>query len=168
MARVGAVAGLALLLVSVGARPALAHGTPACTGGVDVGGVVTGTPGPDFINCRGNPLPHLILAMGGNDIVAGGFAGDVIVLDAGDDHADGFEGDDVILGGPGNDFLVGNAGADLLFGDAGFDTMFGEDGFDVLIGPANDGSVDVLDGGPDSITDLCFGPGPDFDALSNC
>jgi VCBS repeat-containing protein len=92
----------------------------------------------------------------GDDILHGGFAGDLLFGGGGHDTLIGAQGDDLLLGGAGHDFLAGNKGNDLLVGGelirtlkelcnlrvawssgAAFDyasVAFSDDAFDILIG----------------------------------
>ena len=67
---------------------------------------------------------------GGNDVIVGGFLGDLLFGDEGNDLVVGgdslADGDDTIFGGTGNDVLYGYLGADQLFGEAGDDLLFSE------------------------------------------
>lgn len=86
-----------------------------------------------------------IIALNGDDKIAGGSKSDFIEAGAGDDRASGFQGDDVIELGAGNDFAVGGIGADLIKGgkgddnlqggslDKAKDVLHGEEGNDVLL-----------------------------------
>ncbi|BDG73147.1 calcium-binding protein [Roseomonas fluvialis] len=58
-----------------------------------------------------------LLAAGGDDSLAGGFAADSLLGGAGDDTLDGFWGDDTIAGGAGIDVLTGGSGSDLFLFD---------------------------------------------------
>lgn len=80
---------------------------------------------------------------GGNDILTGGSAGDVI---------EGGDGADRVFAGAGDDVVDGGAGSDRLFGDAGSDTINGSAGRDLIRGGTDD---DVLEG--DGGSDTLFG-----------
>jgi uncharacterized protein with LGFP repeats len=89
------------------------------------------------------PIPVVIDAGDGNDVVYGGEGNDTIY---------GGEGDDVILGGGGDDSIMCGAGNDVVYAGAGSDTVFGEDGNDVIWGgnasdTADGDGADYLDGG---------------------
>ncbi|WP_168219023.1 calcium-binding protein [Limnoglobus roseus] len=89
----------------------------------------------------------------GNDVIYGGDGNDTITAGFGSDYVDGEAGNDLIRG----DTFLTAAGAatdpdgDTLIGGLGADTLYGSGGSDLLIGNAlsgaNDGSVDILDGG---------------------
>ncbi|WP_207100785.1 CAP domain-containing protein [Paracoccus shandongensis] len=66
-----------------------------------------------------------VLALGGNDWVAGG---------GGNDSLDGAAGSDRLLGATGDDRLVGGDGHDTLQGGVGYDSLTGENGNDMLLG----------------------------------
>jgi hypothetical protein len=68
---------------------------------------------------------RFLLALDGDDTLAGSARRDLIDGGAGDDVIDGGGGDDVLAGGPGDDLLTGGPGVDLfvLTGDFGTDTL---------------------------------------------
>jgi hypothetical protein len=65
-----------------------------------------------------------MLALRGDDRLAGG---------DGNDHLLGGAGNDILFGGAGNDEIYGGAGNDILKGDAGADSIDGGGGKDVLL-----------------------------------
>ena len=67
----------------------------------------------------------LIVALGGNDRIAGGRGNDTICGGDGNDKVDGGNGNDRVDGGNGKDALVGGAGKDALVGGAGKDKLTG-------------------------------------------
>ena len=91
--------------------------------------------------------------LGGNDIIVGGIANDLLYGDDGNDTMYGYEGDDILIGGTGNDNLSGDEGDDQLDGDSGNDVLYGGYGNDTLRGGSGDDRVfgdsgnDVLYGG---------------------
>jgi len=143
--------------------------------------VLNGGPGADMV--YGGDGEDTLFGLAGNDIMDGGLSDDLVfgqlgadkITDGGgDDLLWGNEGDDAIVassgtntinGGPGNDTLQGGSGIDSIFGDgnllqAGNDVIDGGAGPDLLIGfagsdtiTATDGSIDTVNGGPD--TDTC-------------
>lgn len=135
---------------------------------------VTGTRGPDDIDCTAADMRVNVSAGRGNDVVTGSRFDDVVT--AGD-------GDDVVLGGAGADDLSGGNGCDRLEGGDGDDVeldggpdndndgcsftqgpggVFGGAGDDLLNGGRGD---DDLDGGVD--TDVCNG-GKGADTFTAC
>ena len=79
-----------------------------------------------------------MLALGGNDRLAGGL---------GNDHLLGGRGSDILFGGAGNDEIRGGAGRDIIEGGAGADVIYGGDGGgkDVLLlsGTIDDYTIEV-------------------------
>ena len=140
----------------------------ACAGnGVQTGRIVVGTPGHDFINCKGSTIDLIIFGLGGNDWLEGGDGKDFISGGPGNDIIIGHGGRDVLRGGPGRDFLAGGAGNDLLrggladdllFGGAGDDVLFGGDGDDFLIGGDGMDLCDGQDGEGDRADSSCEVP----------
>ena len=100
--------------------------------------VVTGTAGPDNIDCSAASLPVQVSTGKGNDQITGSPFDDV--LSGGPDC-------DVILAGNGNDLVDGGPGDDMcggLFGQAGDDHIKGGTGDDFLGGGIGD---DECEGG---------------------
>ena len=64
-----------------------------------------------------------IVGTGGNDILIGNNADNILLGDAGNDILDGGAGGDTLYGGAGDDILDGGAGSDTLHGGAGDDTF---------------------------------------------
>ncbi|MCP5366703.1 MAG: hypothetical protein H6906_04225, partial [Hyphomicrobiales bacterium] len=97
--------------------------------------------------------PKIYDALGGNDTVTGGDAGDYIRGGDGDDRLSGQLGNDTLMGQDGNDTLLGGDGNDVLDGGKGNDKMWGGTGNDSLAGGDGDDYMkgedgdDVLDGG---------------------
>ena len=71
---------------------------------------------------------------GGNDLLIGNDADNLLIGNAGNDILKGGGGANTLRGGTGNDLLYGGAGADTLDGGAGADVLFGGAGADVLDG----------------------------------
>ncbi|MFQ5567499.1 MAG: M10 family metallopeptidase C-terminal domain-containing protein, partial [Paracoccaceae bacterium] len=69
---------------------------------------------------------------------AGGGGNDLLIGNAADNVLTGNAGADTLQGGAGNDLLHGNAGADSLDGGAGADMLFGGAGADLLDGGAGE------------------------------
>lgn len=65
---------------------------------------------------------------GGNDVLTGSNAPNVIGGQVGDDTIDGLGGQDDLKGGPGADAITGGSGPDLIYGEADDDEIFAEDG----------------------------------------
>jgi Ca2+-binding RTX toxin-like protein len=111
----------------------------------------------------GNAPANFVVALDGNDTIAGR---------GGHDFLAGGSGNDWLAGGGGDDGLSGGAGADLLSGGAGNDTLLGGDGNDLLLGNQGRDSLeggagdDTLDGGPGNDT-LAGGTGNDLYVLSS-
>lgn len=91
----------------------------------------------------------------GNDIVAGGTAGDTLSGLSGNDDLDGGAGDDLVMGGAGMDRLSGGTGSNLLIGGLDADTYVSSVSvtLDLL---SDSGGVDRLDLNSFSITDAVF------------
>jgi Ca2+-binding RTX toxin-like protein len=112
---------------------------------------------------------------GGNDVITGTFATNVISGGGGNDLIDGGSGLDVICGDGGNDLIVGGPGGDRLFGGAGNDSLdaqaeggdelsggTGDDSLSSAIIPFSGGSLDTLMRGGDGNDDLSGSTGGDF------
>jgi phospholipase/lecithinase/hemolysin len=109
--------------------------------------------GNDFLWATAASQAVILDGGAGNDLLFGGWAGDILRGDTGNDFlfggqgADtllGNSGHDVLFGGRGNDLLLGGHDDDLLFGGQGNDTLFGEAGNDYLFGGIGE---DELNGG---------------------
>ena len=86
----------------------------------------------------------------GDDYLAGGEGRDDLFGNDGDDQLYGAADGDLLDGGLGSDELFGSSGDDLLYGGLGSDELFGGSGLDSLDGGGDDGSVDLLKGGPNA------------------
>lgn len=110
-------------------------------------GAITGTPFDDVIVLTGRGR---VDARGGNDIVCGSPAADVIAGGPGNDVVLAGAGNDIASGGPGNDQLHGEVGDDALTGGPGADQVFGAVGTDKVsggVGPdtiSQDGKVVLI------------------------
>jgi Ca2+-binding RTX toxin-like protein len=155
----------------------LTSGSPAGT--VNLAGVeqasLTGSNGPDLMDCRQFSGPVTLLGGTQADTLYGGSGNDSINGGQGSDYIDGGAGDDILdstnsgsailFGGPGNDLLLGGNGKDSLDGEAGDDTLIGGNGADTLFGGAGNDRLegqlgnDVIDG------DGGRTPGPGFDTV---
>lgn len=92
-------------------------------------------------------FPGGVLALDGNDTIAGSAAADFIRGGKGDDDVLGNDGGDRLFGDKNRDFLDGGLGNDILRGGKGVDLLFGGDGDDTLIGEVD---VDIYKGGTGS------------------
>jgi Ca2+-binding RTX toxin-like protein len=145
----------------------LASARPTCGGRK---ATIVGTNGRDVIKTRKHG-PQVIVARGGNDVIAslrnkdrvcgnggadviragtgrdkvfGGPGADFIASGNGSDKVFAGGGPDTIRGGPGGERVKGGAGADRLFGELQDDRLFGQGGVDLLVGGQG---IDRLRGG---------------------
>ncbi|MEL7036716.1 MAG: calcium-binding protein [Cyanobacteria bacterium J06592_8] len=122
----------------------------------------------------GDDSNNLILALAGDDIVAGGLGDDIIFGNEGADILRGDNnsrssgtaggGNDIIFGGAGDDRIGGKAGNDELLGEQGNDQIWGDDGDDILKGGLGNDTLtgDDFSGGSGSDTFiLAVGAGTD-------
>ena len=93
----------------------------------------------------------LALALGGNDVVNGTAAGQLLQGRDGNDTVQGFGGDDRLEGGVGQDRLDGGIGNDTLAGGAGNDTLVGGLGDDFYLIDDADLIVESPGGGSDAV-----------------
>lgn len=106
---------------------------------------LAGTEGANYIN--GDRGSDTLNGLGGNDTLFGGEASDVIDGGTGDDQIWGSTDNDRLNGGDGNDTLQGGSENDILTGDFGSDWLWGDSGQDILTGGAdNDIFVIATDG----------------------
>lgn len=84
----------------------------------------------EFSAGNGNDV---VIAWGGNDVVAGGNGDDQVSAGTGADHVSGGNGNDLLDGGFGDDTLNGGRGTDLLIGGGDADTLTGGLGGDLFI-----------------------------------
>lgn len=122
--------------------------------------VVDGGIGNDIIEVGDVGVPVEATGGEGDDLIAGGRAGDDLAGEA---------GDDTVLGGSGNDTISGRDGGDLLLGGTGGDDMSGGDGADIMEGGAGNGDLLKGEGGRDLLkggdgNDTLVG-GDDSDAI---
>lgn len=78
----------------------------------------------------------IVIAGGGNDVVASGsLKGNALVVYGGDgnDRISGSKFSDILIGGDGDDLITGSSGQDLLIGGAGADALTGAAGDDILV-----------------------------------
>jgi Ca2+-binding RTX toxin-like protein len=93
------------------------------------------------------------------DVLKGGDGADVLSGGAGDDMLDGSDGDDILHGGAGDEWLFGGRDDDVLSGGAGDDRLLAGSGNDILEGGAGN---DRLRGGKgDDIYRFGIGDGHD-------
>lgn len=99
----------------------------------------------------------------GNDFVDGGQGDDNLHGDGGNDNLNGGDGNDQLYGGDGTDYLVGGAGNDIIDGGNGDDVVSYE--FDPFGINANlfNGTVSDGYGGFDTVTNVKFLAGSQFD-----
>lgn len=119
--------------------------------------IVVGTDYNDTIDLSGIVVPAEVIGGDGDDMIIGGFAGDMLNGGEGNDTLLGGGGQDAIDGGEGNDMISGGDSADQITGGPGNDTIHGDSGKDTIEGGTG---TDELHGGADS-DDLFGGPGPD-------
>lgn len=138
-------------------------------------GALLGEDNAEQINLFSGQLsgfPGGLLALGGNDTVAGSDDDELIIANRGADSVFGAGGVDRLYGGKENDILDGGGGNDSLFGNLDADTLVGNDGNDILFGgQQNDqllgsAGADTLYGdlGMDTVTG---GEGADIFALGS-
>ncbi|MFM9938974.1 MAG: M10 family metallopeptidase C-terminal domain-containing protein [Hyphomicrobiaceae bacterium] len=90
---------------------------------------------------------------GGNDVILGNIANNVLSGNTGNDTLRGLEGNDILNGGHGDDRLEGGVGLDTLNGGFGADAIYGGDDVDTVNGDANNDYLfggngdDVVNGG---------------------
>ena len=93
----------------------------------------------------------LALALGGNDVVNGTAAGQLLQGRDGNDTVQGLGGDDWLDGGTGHDRLDGGVGNDTLAGGAGVDTLVGSLGDDCYQMDDADVILESPGGGSDAV-----------------
>jgi Ca2+-binding RTX toxin-like protein len=101
---------------------------------------------------RGGSGADTIYGESGNDHIEGGTGSDSLGGGWGDDTVEGGDNNDSIWGDDGHDALYGDGGNDVIQGNSGNDRVYGGSGDDTLYG--DDGS-DTLDGG--SGNDIMYG-----------
>jgi len=111
----------------------------------------------------GSASANFVVALDGNDTIAGRGGHDFLAGGSGNDWLAGAGGDDGLSGGAGTDLLSGGAGNDTLLGGDGNDLLLGNQGRDSLEGGAGD---DSLGGGAGNDT-LAGGAGNDVYVLSS-
>lgn len=89
--------------------------------------LVTGTWGPDTIDCSASDKPVEVRGSFGDDELTGSDFADTLKGGFGDDDLYGGDGDDWLLGGHDDDYMVGGDDTDTCLGGRGFDT-FGDGG----------------------------------------
>ena len=93
---------------------------------------------------RGGSGADSIYGESGNDHIEGGSGSDSLGGGSGDDTVEGGGDNDSIWGDDGHDALYGDGGNDVIQGNSGNDSVYGGTGDDTLYG---DGGNDTLDGG---------------------
>ena len=106
--------------------------------------VVMAAGGNDLVAIGSTIAGAYVDAGDGDDTVNGSAGDDVLIGGAGKDRLFGNDGNDTLLGGGGNDYLLGGAGKDDLFGNGGVDTLSGAGGNDRLFGGSG---ADHISGG---------------------
>ncbi len=96
---------------------------------------LAGTEGANYIN--GDRGSDTLNGLGGNDTLFGGEASDVIDGGTGNDQIWGSTDNDRLNGADGNDTLRGGRENDILTGDSGSDWLWGDSGQDILTGGAD-------------------------------
>lgn len=147
-----AVAGLAGALIGPAVVSA-AKPQPPCTVSAGVtfsvhNTVITGTSGDDVIDCSNARKGYTISGMGGNDLIWGGKARDVIwghSLDATRtcDGSVAYPGGDQLFGGGGNDEIHGGVWGGGAEGGPGNDLIIAEGGPVFFDGGAGDDTIDM-------------------------
>lgn len=124
----------------------IADATNFPLGGWMLGGddVVTGSTANDLI--FGNEGEDIISGELGNDSLFGGKGKDFLLGDEGNDSISGGQDADFLMGGAGNDIFLGGRGNDFLLSGNGNDTLVGGLGRDIL-GGANDNNTSIKIGG---------------------
>jgi hypothetical protein len=89
-----------------------------------------------------------MVALGGDDLIAGAEGDDSILGGAGDDYLAGGGDSDTLLGGDDNDVLNGIPGNDCMYGGAGSDTVQMDGGPDGHVWVPTAGGWNVLDTNP--------------------
>lgn len=148
-----ALVAFATIATLVGSTAEAGAQTSNClvNGSVQTGRTITGTEGPDVIDCRpAGTEGRTIDGLGGDDRLFGSAGGDQLIGGTGNDFLFGGGGPDIvneesgtntIFGGPDFDVLFGGTGNDTMFGDSEPDVMFGGRGNDVLIGGEGDDAL---------------------------
>jgi Ca2+-binding RTX toxin-like protein len=121
----------------------IADATNFPLGGWMLGGddLVTGSTANDLI--FGNEGEDIISGELGNDSLFGGKNKDLLSGDQGNDSLSGGQDADFLRGGAGNDILLGGRGNDFLLSGNGNDTLVGGLGRDVLAPLEDNGSIKI-------------------------
>ncbi|MEG4104651.1 MULTISPECIES: calcium-binding protein [unclassified Microcoleus] len=124
----------------------IADATNFPLGGWMLGGddLVTGSTANDLI--FGNEGEDLMSGELGNDSLLGGKSKDFLSGDQGNDSLSGGQDADFVMGGAGNDILLGGRGNDFLLSGNGNDTLVGGLGRDILLS-ADDNNTSLKIGG---------------------
>ncbi|MEG4350796.1 calcium-binding protein [Microcoleus sp. LAD1_D5] len=103
--------------------------------------LVTGSTANDLI--FGNEGEDLISGELGNDSLFGGKSKDFLSGDEGNDSLSGGQDADLLTGGAGNDILLGGRGNDFLASGNGNDTLVGGLGRDILLALNENNSIKI-------------------------
>ena len=103
--------------------------------------VVTGSTANDLV--YGNEGEDLISGGLGNDSLFGGKGKDLLTGEEGNDSLSGGQDADFLVGGAGNNILLGGRGNDLLISRSGNDTLVGGLGHDILAGLDDNNSIQI-------------------------
>ena len=120
------------VIIDAKARTATGHGSDSWTGRVEN---VTGSEFDDHLIGRSTGPDGFGMGLrggGGNDLIEGSAAYDLIVGGAGDDMLFGRHGDDVIRTNGGTDTVYGGKGDDDIRAGTGSDTLYGQGGEDIF------------------------------------
>jgi Ca2+-binding RTX toxin-like protein len=142
-----------------------------------------------FTHVAGSLYADRITGNSGNNDLFGDSGNDILDGGAGSDYLDGWDGNDYLIGGAGNDYLSGGAGNDTMLGGTGSDTFESGAGNDTMNGgaitdPVNLSDLNLVtyafaslgivlnlqtgiaqdgDGGTDTLVNINFVEGSDFD-----
>ncbi len=103
--------------------------------------IVTGSTANDLV--YGNEGEDIIIGDLGNDSLFGGRGKDFLAGGEGNDYLSGGQDADFLIGGAGNDILLGGRGNDLLISGSGNDTLVGGLGHDILGGLDDNNSIKI-------------------------
>ncbi len=96
--------------------------------------VIWGTFGDDVLQAgdKGNH-PHIIMGLGGDDVIYGGNSKDCLVGGDGNDRLYGGNAKDILLGGAGDDYLNGERAKDKIDGEGDNDDCDGGSGKNEIV-----------------------------------
>lgn len=87
--------------------------------------VIWGTPDDDILQAGNGNHPHIIMGLGGDDVIYGGNSKDCLVGGDGNDRLYGGNAKDILLGGAGDDYLNGERAKDKIDGQGDNDDCDG-------------------------------------------